>query len=53
MTTFLTIIGTMILNSILTTAFMCGGIEVIYEKIEKQRKQEEESKKPKEETKWN
>lgn len=53
MTTFLIIVGTMILNSILTTAFICGGIEVIYEKIEQKRKQEEESKKPKEETKWN
>mgnify|MGYP003548414902 CR=1 FL=1 len=52
MSTFLTIVGVMILNSILTTAFMCGGIEVIYEKIEQRRKQEED-KKPKEETKWN
>ena len=44
MTTFLTIVGVMILNTILTTAFICGGIEVLYEKIEKSRDKKDKDK---------
>ena len=44
MATFLTIVGTMILNSILTTAFICGGIEVLYEKIEKGKNKKDKDK---------
>lgn len=38
MTTFLIVCGTMIGTTILNVAFMCGGLEIICEKLEKERK---------------
>ena len=38
MTTFLIVCGTMIGTSILVVALLCSGIEVLYEKIEKEKK---------------
>ena len=38
MTTFLTIIVVMLVNSLLTTAILVGGMEMLYEKIEKEKK---------------
>lgn len=60
MSTFLTIVVVMILNTIITTAFICGGLELLHEKILKDIKEKlkveilEELKKEigKEETKW-
>ena len=38
MTTFLTIIVVEIINTLFTTAMLVGGIEFLYEKIEKEKK---------------
>lgn len=38
MTTFLTIVVVVIVNTLLTTAMLVGGIEMLYEKIEKEKK---------------
>jgi sulfite exporter TauE/SafE len=38
MTTFLTIIVVMLFTSILIVALLCGGIDMLYEKIEKEKK---------------
>ena len=38
MTTFLIVCGTIILTSILTSAFIVGGIEYLYEKNNKENK---------------
>lgn len=38
MTTFLIVCGTIILTSILTAAFIVGGIEYLYEKFNKENK---------------
>ena len=40
LSTFLTIVAVMLLNTILTTAFICGGIEIIYEKLKKDNKED-------------
>ena len=37
MTTFLTIVVVVIANTLLTTAMLVGGIEMLYEKIEKEK----------------
>lgn len=42
MNTFFTIIVVMLLNTILTTAFLVGGIEYLYEKFEKEKNKKNE-----------
>lgn len=38
MTTFLTIAVVMLVNTLLTVAMLVGGIEYLYEKIEREKK---------------
>jgi len=51
-TIFLSIVVVMVLNTIITTAFIVGGIDYLFEKYELKKKEQEEENKPKEKIKW-
>ena len=51
-TIFLSIVVVMVLNTIITTAFIVGGIDYLFEKYELKKKEQEEENKSKEKIKW-